>query len=104
MIQAESSYFRATLDSPPDSDKLPDERSGGSIEDLTAEGDTVTQDFLGQLQAARAFSAPRVFRRMHEESALDGLPTLGDRVQWWSLKRIANAISMQGTQEYFNAD
>ncbi|MGE0321142.1 MAG: hypothetical protein AB7K71_22585 [Polyangiaceae bacterium] len=90
MIQAESSHFPATLDSPRDSDKLPDERSRGSIEDLAAEGESVTQDFLGQLQAARAFSAPRVFRRMHEESALDGLPALGDRVQWWSLKRIAN--------------
>lgn len=50
----------------------------------------MTQDFLEKLQATRAFSAPRVFRRMHEEAELEGLPGLGKRVQWWSLRRIAN--------------
>ncbi|MCA9626454.1 MAG: hypothetical protein KC766_02255 [Myxococcales bacterium] len=49
----------------------------------------MTQDLLERLQAARNFSAPRVFRRMHEEAAEEGLPALGDRVRWWSLKRIA---------------
>ncbi len=50
----------------------------------------MTQDLLEKLQAARHFSAPRVFRRMLEGAELDGLPALGDRVKWWSLRRMAS--------------
>lgn len=90
MKRAEATERLPPLDSHSDSDKL---RPGSSLpfaQDDEAEGETMTQDFLEKLQAARAFSAPRVFRRMHEEAALEGLPSLGEHVQWWSLRRIAN--------------